>query len=554
MQKIKLVALMFFLSTIFSGCFSMQQVTNSSSSETVKSSNVDLDSKKGEPQGFPDIAAGAGHTCLLTTTGRIECWGANQYGQLGGSKVGPFTPLAGGPPIVEEIAGSWVKTNIRGLTEQAAAISSGYYHTCALVGVGGIQCWGQNASGQLGDGTTNDRETAVHVQGIDVPITAIALGAVHTCALIESGDVRCWGNNEHGQLGNGTKKNSSIPVEVVELPDKVIQVATGGVFTCALTKNGKIYCWGDGSNDRFGDGSAPIYLTPVPVDGLEQEVDMIVAGDYHLCARTTSGEIVCWGALSSEEEFSSRKPLVVKELTGKIVQMVAGGGHTCALTTADGVKCWGDNYFGQLGNGTALGSWEPVNVIDASDDVLRIASGSGHVCALMMEGSVHCWGDCSFGQCGDNTLQWAWSSYTNHKYHFSIDYPGWNIMEVPNPDYPVEIDQVWLVSSNFPPAQTASRADVTLWITQEDPTPNWDADFFDNYKTEMIWLGNVSAQRISGTNKESHQDEYVIIVKTGDYFIQAMPNQTPESLQYFDQIMYSLNINWELVAVPAVVP
>ena len=127
-------------------------------------------------------------------------------------------------------------------------------------------------------------------------------------------------------------------------------------------------------------------------------------------------------------------------------------------------------------------------------------------------------------------------------------------MEVPNPDYPAEVDQVWFASSSFPPARTDARPDIALWITKEDPVSKWKAEFFDDYKVEAIRLGNVSASRISGTNKESLQDELAVIVKTGDYFIQAMPNQSPESLQYFDQVMYTLNIDWDMVTVSAPVP
>jgi len=553
MQGFRYLVSNFLLIVILASCQTLPRFTDSSETETVNKPDIGLASEKGEPQAFPDVAAGAGHACLLTTTGRIECWGANQYGQLGGGE-GPFTPLEDGPANIGRIPSDWVKVNVRGLSRKATAISSGFYHTCALVGVGGVQCWGWNASGQLGNGATVDSDTAVYVQGLDAPVTAIALGAVHSCALLETGGVRCWGDNEDGQLGNGTNQNSNNPVDVQGLTDKIVQLAAGAVFTCALSGDGKLYCWGNGSNGRFGDGLAEVYRAPILVDGLDQELNMIVAGDYHLCARATSGEILCWGALSSDQDFSSSAPLVVKELTGTVVQMAAGSGYTCVLTTDDGVKCWGDNYFGQLGNGTDLGSWEPVNAIGATDSVLRIASGSGHVCALMMDGTVKCWGDCSFGQCGDSTLQWIWSSYTNQKYYFSVDYPSWNVMEVPNSDYPAEIDQVWFASSGFPPAQTDARPDIGLWITQEDPTPKWDARFFDNYKAEVIWLGNVSALRISGTNKESLQDECVIIVQTGDYFIQAMPNQSPESLRYFDQVMYSLNINWDFVTVPAVEP
>ena len=115
-------------------------------------------------------------------------------------------------------------------------------------------------------------------------------------------------------------------------------------------------------------------------------------------------------------------------------------------------------------------------------------------------------------------------------------------MEIPNSDFPAEIDQVWFTSSNFPPTQTDARPDIKLRITQEDPTPNWRAEFFGDYEAETIHLGNVSALRITGTNKESLWDEFVIIVQTGDYFIQAMPNQSPESLRYFDQVIYSLYV------------
>lgn len=552
MLTIKHVVSIAALILALAGCSLLPQPTDSSGPTNLNQADTTA-SEKVEPQDFPDIAAGAGHSCLLTTTGRIECWGGNQYGQLGGGE-GPFTLLENGPPF-SGIPSDWAKANVRGLTGKAIAVSSGYYHTCSLVGVDGVQCWGWNVSGQLGDGTNVDSDTAVHVQGMGIPVTAIDLGVSHSCALLETGDVRCWGNNENGQLGNGTNQNSSIPIEVTKLPEKVVQVAAGGVFTCALSEDGKLYCWGDGSNGRFGDGSMEVYPTPVVVDGLDQEIDLIVAGDFHLCVRTTSGEILCWGALSSDREFTSRTPLLVKELTGKVVGMTAGGSHTCALTIDDGVKCWGDNYFGQLGNGTDLGSWDPVDVIGATENVLKVASGSGHVCALMVDGGVKCWGDCSFGQCGDSTLQWVWSSYTNHEYYFSVDYPpGWNVMELPNPDYPAEIDQVWFSSSSFPPAQTDARTDIILWTTKEDPTAKWDARFFDNYRSEVTWLGNVSTLRISGTNKESLQDELVIIVKKGDYFIQAMPNQSPESLRYFDQVMYTLNIDWNMVTVPAITP
>lgn len=199
----------------------------------------------------------------------------------------------------------------------------------------------------------------------------------------------------------------------------------------------------------------------------------------------------------------------------------------------------------------------------------EIAAEARHSCLSTITGRLQSWGvnqsgqldgvkcrdDCSSGQCGDSTLQWNWTPYTNQKYHFSVDYPpDWNVLDVPNPDYPSEIDQVWFSSSDFPPGQTDARPDIVLWITEEDPTPNWSAQYFDNYKVEAIQLSNATALRISGTNKESLQDELVVIVQTGDYFIQALPNHSAESLRYFDQLIYSLNFTRDLLTVPEIVP
>ena len=265
----KQVISIFLVITVLVGCNALPQPINLSKTGSA--------SDKGEPQDFPDIAAGAGHSCLVTTTGRIECWGANQYGQLGG-KEGLFTLLENGPPF-SGIPSGWAKASVRGLTGKAIAVSSGYYHTCALVEVDGVQCWGLNVSGQLGDGTNIDSNTAVHVQGMDVQVIAIELGVSHSCALLETGEVHCWGDNENGQLGNGTRNNSNIPVAVQGLTDKVVQIAAGGMFTCALTEKGRLFCWGNSLKGVIGEATTDSFSTPVLVDGLEEDIDLIVAGE-----------------------------------------------------------------------------------------------------------------------------------------------------------------------------------------------------------------------------------------------------------------------------------
>jgi alpha-tubulin suppressor-like RCC1 family protein len=503
---------------------------------------VEMTNEVKEPPEYANIAAGAAHTCMVTSQGKVQCWGANQFGQLG-AEDSQLTPLEYAPVVDGVNPENWALAGVRALDGRVTAIAAGYYHTCVLTESGGVWCWGRNNGGQLGDGTNTDRNGPVEVRGLDGGVVGLAAGADHTCALLEPGGMRCWGENGSGQLGDGTTHSSSTPVEVQGLPEGIVQIAAGTVFTCAFTNDHQIFCWGDGQMGRFGDGSTGFYPSPVVLEGLGDGVAAIVAGDYHLCALTRPGEVACWGALSSEQEFTSRKPFVVSGLSDEVVRLTAGGGHTCVLTTADGVKCWGDNYFGQLGNGGDLGSWEPVDAMGLTSGVLRVASGSGHVCALLIVGGVKCWGDCSNGQCGDSTLKWAWSTYTNRDYHFSLDYPpGWNVLEVANSTDPTEMGRVWLGLPGFSLTQTGARPEIVLIITENEPSQNWGSQFFENYKHETIQLGNVEAVRISGTNKESLGDEIVIIIQAGGYFIQAMPNQSPEAMKYFEQVMRSLTI------------
>jgi alpha-tubulin suppressor-like RCC1 family protein len=358
---------------------------------------------KGIPAGAK-LAAGAGHTCLVTLDETLKCWGHNGFGQLGNG-ASPLIPLENAPVVEGIELSDWGMAEVNELQDDILAITAGAYHTCVLTKEGGVKCWGQNAYGQLGDGTVIDRDRPVDVQGLTTGVAAITAGAAHTCALMENGGVKCWGQN-NGLLGNGKTADSLTPVDVIDLSGNITQIHAGWVFTCALTIDGDLFCWGDGSYGRFGDGSSLIYAEPIKVDGLPDEVKTLAAGQYHLCASLKTNEVGCWGALSSEQEYTSLQPFVVSGLSSEIVKLVAGGGHTCGLTIDGGVKCWGDNYFGQLGDGTNLPSFIPVDVDGCTSGVVEIASGGGHVCALMADGKVKCWGDGSAGQLGDSRLAW----------------------------------------------------------------------------------------------------------------------------------------------------
>jgi len=284
-----------------------------------------------------------------------------------------------------------------GLVCGALQISAGGYHTCALTSSGGVMCWGDNNYGQLGDGTTTDRSTPVDVVGLSSGDTAIATGGYHTCALTSSGGVRCWGRNHYGQLGDGTTTNRTTPVDVVGLSG-VTAIAAGVYHTCALTSSGGVRCWGFNFYGQLGDGTTTTHrTTPVDVVGLSSGVTAIAAGGYHTCGLTSSGGVRCWGQNTygqlGDGTTTDRSTLVdVVGLSSGVTAIAGGGYHTCALTSSGGVKCWGQNVYSQLGDGTTTDRYTPVDVVGLSSGVTAIAAGVYHTCALTSSGGVKCWG------------------------------------------------------------------------------------------------------------------------------------------------------------------
>ena len=234
--------------------------------------------------GVVDIAVGTWHSCAVTNAGGVKCWGSNHSGQLGdGTTTDSTTPV-----------------DVVGLGAPAIAVSAGKGHTCALVTGGGVKCWGWNQSGQLGDGTggsTGDFSAIpVGVVGLEGGVVAIAAGSVHTCALTTAGNVKCWGWNAHGQLGDGTTFDSTTPVDVVGLGSGAVAVSGGIFHTCALTTAGGATCWGDNSAGQLGDGTTFDSTIPIGVSGLTSGVVAISAGGSgHTCALAAGGA-KCWGS------------------------------------------------------------------------------------------------------------------------------------------------------------------------------------------------------------------------------------------------------------------
>jgi alpha-tubulin suppressor-like RCC1 family protein len=295
----------------------------------------------------------------------------------------------------------------------ASRIAAGDWHTCAVTTGGGVLCWGYNASGQLGDGTTTNRLTPMPVIGLGSGVAAVAAGTDHTCALTSVGGVVCWGWNHYGQLGDGTTTDRLSPTPVVGLGSGVSEIAVGWGYTCALTSGRGVVCWGHNRTGQLGDGTTTDRLTPTPVTGLGNVV-AIAAGDDQTCAITSVGGVVCWGEntvgeLGDGTTTDRLTPTPVVGLGSGVNKIAAGGVHTCALTAAGGVLCWGYNLEGELGNGTDSMQTTPTAVSGSETGVVAITTGTKHACALTTAGSVLCWGWNAGGQLGDGTTTDRWT-------------------------------------------------------------------------------------------------------------------------------------------------
>jgi len=331
------------------------------------------------------IAVGQTFVCALLGSGGVQCWGVETRGQLGD---GNNTFSRGAPG------------DVSGLTAGVAAIAAGSQHTCALMSAGGVKCWGGNELGQLGDGSTVDRNVPVDVVGLGPEVVAVSAGDAHTCALTATGGVKCWGRNFNGQLGDGTTTTQRLaPTDVLSLSTGVAAVSAGGNRTCALTQGGGVKCWGLGIGD-----------VPTDVPGLSSGVVRIAAGTGNVaCAVTNAPGVKCWGLNEAGEvgdgTLHARSSPVDVVGSADMSDVAPGTFHACGLTAGGAVKCWGSNGFGQLGQGYAGGEQlTPSPALGVAAGVTAISSSSAVTCALMTSGVAKCWGNNSFLQLTSVTL------------------------------------------------------------------------------------------------------------------------------------------------------
>lgn len=293
-------------------------------------------------------------------------------------------------------------------------VSAGGQHTCLVNAQGGVLCWGSNALGALGDGTTTDRHTPVPVVGLSSGVRSVAAGSRHTCALTLAGGVTCWGGNSHGQLGDGSTVDRTTPVDVVGLASGVKAISSGYDYSCAVLDDGAVRCWGMNNLAQLGDANDP-WDSPTPVDvigvggqSLLSDIEQIAPGGYaHTCAITAEAGVDCWGMnfygqLGDGTDRHSAIAVAVAGLSRvPIVAIGVGTFHSCGVTSWGAVKCWGRGEDGQLGNGDVIEQHAPRTMPGLIKGVASIAVGGSHNCALKATGEVVCWGSGEWGALGN---------------------------------------------------------------------------------------------------------------------------------------------------------
>jgi alpha-tubulin suppressor-like RCC1 family protein len=343
------------------------------------------------------IASGAYHTCGLKLNGTIKCWGSGTYGQLGDGTINS--------------SGDSLRTVV-GATNPADVVA-GAYHTCILEAGGSVQCWGSNSDGQLGvnDSVRDKFSAPASVSGLD-NVVALSTGGYHTCAVVVDGSVWCWGLDRDGQV-IGLGQDVYAPIQVSTL--NASGITAGAYHTCAtFTSDGTVHCWGLNGDGQLGFCGDPFtvcatiwFANPVGVESTPLvsptevvaalgagEVGLAQLGGYHTCALMGDHSMRCWGrgtdgSLGNSDDHSSGNPVPVNE-TSPASQISAGAYHTCAIVEGI-VKCWGHGADGELGNGGQTQENSPVSTGAAAS---HVSAGGFHTCAVTSTSpeQVSCWG------------------------------------------------------------------------------------------------------------------------------------------------------------------
>lgn len=328
-----------------------------------------------------------------------------------GFSLGADGVVVGTPSVINETGTSFsvtadykAKTStqtytlmVNGTALEVLQVSKGYTHSCAITAVGGVKCWGENNYGQLGDGTLVSRYRPVSVTGLSSGFVRVEVGYYHTCAANSAGQLYCWGSNDYGQVGNGTAAPAVKTPTLVSALTQVQDFALGNGSACAIASEG-LKCWGLNNTGKLGDGTYTTRAVPTAVQGIPTAIDVAVS-QAHACAVLQGGALKCWGQDAYGElgytaaNANQPLPIQVEGLTSGVVAVDTTYATTCVVMTGGGAKCWGFNGSGQVGNGTNAHQGAPVDVKNlTSFSVAKIKTGFSHTCVLSTAGAVKCWG------------------------------------------------------------------------------------------------------------------------------------------------------------------
>ena len=299
------------------------------------------------------LAAGDLHTCVVLADHTIRCWGVNDGRQLGDGTYAQRSAPVTVPGI-----------------STATAVTAGQYQTCALLANGTVSCWGFNGFG-LGDGVSTDSTTPVVVSGITTATSVTSSAGFHSCATLLDGTVWCWGRNHTGQLGIGSADGNAhlAPVQVSGITNAVA-VSAGTNHTCALLITGAVKCWGFNNLGQLNDGT--VAASAVPVDALlPMAATGLISGFSNSCATLVDGTFTCWGSDASGQLGTSSGVSATTAIAPSF-------SHTCAILPDASVRCWGSNASGQLGDGTLASS--VVAVTPSDFGITALSAGTHPVC------------------------------------------------------------------------------------------------------------------------------------------------------------------------------
>lgn len=343
---------------------------------------------------FDQVSAGVLHVCGVATDGSAWCWGYAGNGQLGNATIG--VELCGNSPCSTRPVA--VSGGLR-----FRHVSSGWDFTCGVTTDDRIYCWGVNDHGELGTSTPSRISTTPVAIAGNRRYRQVRAGGSNACAITMSRDAFCWGDNQKGQLGNGSTSGSQVPVRVGG-PNVDWTRLTVGQHACGIATDGRARCWGVNVLGELGDGTTSDRHLPVLVAG-NLRFSIIEAGPARTCAVSTAGKGYCWGSGiglgdgSNDGQHLTPNPIVGNRKYADI----SAGNHTCGVSMANVGFCWGENG-GTLGDGGTADAAIPVRLAgNVRFKAISAGGGDRFDCGVATDGRAWCWGRNQFGNLGDGT-------------------------------------------------------------------------------------------------------------------------------------------------------